>query len=423
MYLAANQVSMKGFFFFLFATIFASVATLAQSNVAATDITMQRVPFACNFFGSTATYNPPAASAVTDANAESWMRDMINRITSVAGVHNRFFLRALKSYNNCSAICFGNDIGQDRYIQFDRDFLEKYQLQTRNKWFVVGAVAHEIGHHLNGHSLDGIGSRPQKELEADEFAGFVMQKLGAPLSDAQNIFSFLNDTEGPPTHPIKQKRYSAIKKGWDKAAGLTTFETLAFDDADVRDFAVRHLAAARNTDDLNLRMKYINAALADVPEYAEAISEKGLVFLAQNKMDSAFYYTRKAIDLEPRIGLLYLNLAKVFYYTGASDQSQKALQLALKYKPILPEAYLFMGEAAMAKKDYADAALQYEVAYRMAPASDYLLAEILAGRAMARYQLALYTQAFEDISAARKLNPDNNRVKLFYEPYKTRAGK
>lgn len=219
---------MKGFFFSLFTALFASVAAIAQPSIEASDITMQRVPFACNFFGSTASYNPPAAAGVTDDNAETWMRGMINRITSVAGVHNRFFLRALKDYDNCSAVCFGNNIGQDRYIEFDRAFLEKYQLQTGSKWFVIGVVAHEIGHHLNGHSLDGIGSRPQKELEADEFAGFVMQKLGAPLTDAQSIFSFMNNTEGPPTHPIKQKRYNAIEKGWDKAAGLITLETLSF---------------------------------------------------------------------------------------------------------------------------------------------------------------------------------------------------
>ena len=35
-------------------------------------------------------------------------------------------------------------------------------------------LAHEVGHHLNGHTIHRGGSTPELELEADEFAGFIL---------------------------------------------------------------------------------------------------------------------------------------------------------------------------------------------------------------------------------------------------------
>lgn len=399
-----------------------SIAAVAQKvRLPKINTNAPRTTFACNFFDNGTTYTPPAVSGVSDAQAEMWMRGMINKISAITGLQNRFFLRAMKDYNNCSAICFGNDIGQDRYIQFDRDFLESYQKQTGDKWFAFGVVAHEIGHHLNGHSLDGIGSRQEKEIEADEFAGFVMRKAGATLAEAQNIFSFMNETEGPPTHPVKKKRYEAIKRGWDKAAGIVSYETLSFNDADTKDFAVRNLDKARNTTDPNEKLKYINMALKQVPAYAEALSEKGMAYLQQSKLDSAYKYTLAALDLEPEIGLLYLNLGKVLYYDNEPDKSKEALNLALYYNPLFPEAYMFMAQAAFEKKDFKDALLQNEIALRMAPQRISLRADILAGMAIANYNLGNYKEALEDMERAKKLDPDNFRVRMLYDTYKQKA--
>jgi tetratricopeptide (TPR) repeat protein len=377
--------------------------------------------FACNFFDRNTQYIPPPAAGVKDAAAEVWMRGMINKICEITGLQNRFLLKALKNYDNCSAICFSNDVGQDRYIQFDRDFLEEYQRKTKNKWFVFGVLAHEIGHHLNGHSLDGVGSRPHKELEADEFAGFVMQKMGAPLVQAQRIFSFLNETDGPPTHPVKKLRYEAIKRGWDKAAGKITYETLRFNDADMVDFAQRALYRARKERRVDSKIKDINAALEFFPEYAEALSEKGLYFMEKNNFDSAYHYCERAIELEPYIGLLRLNLAKVQYYNKEMEASAKSSNLALYLKPVFPEAYLFLAQVAFDKKDYEDAKLQTELALRMNPESRELRADIAAAHAIALYHLGKYAEAADYMAAAKELDPENFRVKILYDDYMKKA--
>lgn len=382
-----------------------------------------RISFACNFFDNSTSYSPPPASSISDEQAEAWMRGMISRICSVTGLQNRFFLKAMKNYNNCSAVCFSNDIGEDRYIQFDRDFLEKYQDITKDKWFVLGAVAHEIGHHLNGHSQDGVASRPEKELEADEFAGYVLQKLGASLTDAQNVFSFLNETQGPPTHPVRAKRYAAIKRGWDKAAGIVSYETLSFNEADIKNFALRNLTLARSSTNLNDRLSYINAALRNVPNYAEALSEKGLVFLEKKMFDSAYYYTNKALRAEPEIGWLHLNKAKVFYYDQKADQSAEELELALKWKPIFPEAYLFKAQVGFEKKDYAEALKQNEMALAMAPQTNQLLADVVSGIAIAKYNLGQFGEAYEYMQAAKEIDPENFRAKVLLDDYKKKAGR
>ncbi|MFZ4059390.1 MAG: tetratricopeptide repeat protein [Ferruginibacter sp.] len=377
--------------------------------------------FACNFFDQNVRYFPPDPSTVSDADAELWMRSMINDITGKIGIQNRFRVLALHDYNNCSAICFSNDVGQDRFIQFDKQFLEKFQKRTKNPWFTMGVLAHELGHHLNGHSLDGVGSRPNKEIEADEFAGFILQKMGANLNQAQGIFSFMNETEGPPTHPIKRKRYEAIKRGWDKAAGKISLATLMFNDADMVNAAVNNLVKARKEKDLNKRLALIHLALTDFPDYAEALSEKGLVFMQQEKYDSAFYYCNKAVLIEPYIGLLRLNMAKVFYYKKEMETSKAFLDDALYCRPVFPEAYLFMASTAFDKLDYADALYQTDIALKMNPETDELRADILAAHAIALYKLQRYQEALTYIDAAKKLDAGNIRVMILYDMYKAKA--
>lgn len=382
---------------------------------------IQATTFACHFFDRNTKYIPPPPSAINDEQAERWMHGMINRITSAIGLENRFRVKALFNYNNCSAICFSNDVGQDRFIQFDRAFLENYQRKTSNPWFTLGVLAHELGHHLNGHSLDGIGSRPNKELEADAFAGFVLQKLGCPLQQAQAVFSFLNETEGPPTHPVKKQRYAAIKRGWDKAAGLTSLETLRFNDADKVGFAIRWLQDAREATG-QARWDYLHNALGIVPTYAEAISEKGLVWMERGRYDSAIIYCERAVEREPYIGLLRLNLAKVHYFNKNTTLAKAFLQDALFCKPVFPEAYLFMGQCNLDAKEWDEALLNTELALRMNPERDALRARLLVTQAEAFRGLNRMKEAYATVKKAREVDPKNLKAFILLDEYKKLAG-
>jgi len=44
-------------------------------------------------------------------------------------------------------------------------------------------------------------ANPHIELEADEFAGFVLHKLGATLKESQEVMLYISTNEASKTHP------------------------------------------------------------------------------------------------------------------------------------------------------------------------------------------------------------------------------
>jgi tetratricopeptide (TPR) repeat protein len=407
------------FLFVSFIIVFGNIYSHAQIKHILAEEGNNNVSFACNFFDQNTQYNPPPAKNISDAESEKWMKEMVDKITTTVGLKNRFRLRSVKNYNNCAAVCFDNNIGQERFIQFDRDFLEEYQKKTKNKWFVVGVLAHELGHHFNGHSLDGIGSRPDKELDADEFAGFVLQKLGATYDEARKIFSFLNETEGPPTHPVRWKRYTAISRGWDRAAGNEVFASLyVLNDAEMKANAYAVLTAARKEYSSFKKLIMLDNALKIVPEYAEAISEKGLVYLGMQQFTEAYEYCKSALKLEPYIGLLRFNLAKVYYEQKKYDTALAYLQDAIYLKPVFPEAYLFRANLFFDNKEFEQTVSDCNLAYAMNPANNFSRAEILETKGFALYELNKIIEAEECFDVARKLNPLSIRVLMYFESKK-----
>lgn len=99
-------------------------------------------------------------------------------------------------------------------ITYNPQFIKSLQSATANRWAVVALFAHEIGHHFQGHTLKRHGSKPQLELEADEFAGYVLHKLGAPLNDSKMVMHFIASTRTSKTHPARFDRMMAIENGW-----------------------------------------------------------------------------------------------------------------------------------------------------------------------------------------------------------------
>ena len=114
-----------------------------------------------------------------------------------------------------------------RYILYNPDFINGLNDKAGNEWAAISILAHEVGHHLNGHTLDNIGSRPDLELEADEFSGFVLRKLGATLKESQEAMRLAADYKGSDTHPGQQKRLTAIATGWNNAGNQSVGKDIA----------------------------------------------------------------------------------------------------------------------------------------------------------------------------------------------------
>ncbi|MEZ5384139.1 MAG: hypothetical protein R3F13_01355 [Prosthecobacter sp.] len=91
---------------------------------------------------------------------------------------------------------------------------------TQTDWGGTSILAHEIGHHLQGHTIQSTGSRPVIELEADKYSGFVLQRMGSSIDEAKAAMEKIGSDSGSPTHPKKRDRIVAIVAGWNQANEL-----------------------------------------------------------------------------------------------------------------------------------------------------------------------------------------------------------
>jgi hypothetical protein len=157
----------------------------------------------CSYFGETL---PPKTEIVSSTDNVS---AFIQRIVEASGLARNFEIRAAL-VPNAAAV----NLGSTRYILYNPSFMNEITTTTQDRWASAGILAHEIGHHLNGHTLQAGGSRPPLELEADYFSGFILQKLGAQLGDATAVIEKLAPEAGSATHPGRRERIASITSGW-----------------------------------------------------------------------------------------------------------------------------------------------------------------------------------------------------------------
>lgn len=107
-------------------------------------------------------------------------------------------------------------VDKRRYILYSTAFLEKFKGDAKTKWAAYTVLAHEIGHHLNGHDFSEKDPkiRRKMELQADRFAGGVCRTLGATLEEALAGMESMQLEGETSTHPPKSARTAAIANGW-----------------------------------------------------------------------------------------------------------------------------------------------------------------------------------------------------------------
>lgn len=170
--------------------------------------------FTCGATGRPCEKISPASAAFNIRPEEvPTAEEMLQQIIEVTGLRPNFELKKGKVKNIEASIS-----RRKRYILYNPDFINQINNLTHDKWATMALLAHEVGHHLNGHTIRNTGSTPELELEADEFAGFVLFKLGAPLDKAQEVMKYISKTEASSTHPGRAARMQAIETGWNRAA-------------------------------------------------------------------------------------------------------------------------------------------------------------------------------------------------------------
>ena len=187
---------MKNKFLPLLFSLFLSAATMAQ--------TTGRI----GQHSTISKWTVPTNSFTTAAQGKQIAQQIIDAV----GLRPNFEIQAA-NIDNAAAVVYGGK----RYILYNPTFINNLIRTTGTEWAAISVLAHEIGHHLNGHTVTGIGSQPALELEADEFSGYVLRKMGATLAQSQAAMKTLASANASRTHPGQYDRLASIEKGWNHA--------------------------------------------------------------------------------------------------------------------------------------------------------------------------------------------------------------
>ncbi len=182
-----------------------SVPAVAEEQVACTILGCEKVEIEV----------PDVTAADSFTVQEVW--SVVNDILSVSGLAPNFQVVETQEVGNAAAVI----IDEQRYLAFNPIWMRTYRDKPESHWQLYAVMAHEVGHHLQGHTIAAGGSRPPTELEADEYAGFVLAALGASLDQAQVLWKSL-DAEGSATHPPRHQRLEAVQRGWERRNGTST---------------------------------------------------------------------------------------------------------------------------------------------------------------------------------------------------------
>ena len=296
-------------------------------------------------------------SFTSDSEADN----ALDRILGVIGASKNFVLTPCSEINNALATSYKGI----RYILYDKAFMRLINSRT-NDWSSLTILAHEVGHHINGHALDltmyaggvveakSLAAKRKQELEADEFAGFIMAKLGAPLNQVESSIALISSDKDDTysTHPSKSKRLNAVRKGYNKVGGtIKVNNDYKFNNSNLSEEQYCNLGISKaKAMDFIGAIENFNKAIELNPNFSLPYEHRGNVKLILKdyfgaitdynnaiKIDSLNYgpftmrgnvkklledyygaiadYT-KAIELNPNYGGAYYNRGNVKYYLG-----------------------------------------------------------------------------------------------------------
>jgi len=177
-----------------------------------------------NFKGQQITQSDICNSLGFQDNVEA--KKALDNICSAAGIPNNYILQPCSNTETCLATVKDGV----PYIIYDNNFLKKIKSYgfsekkipngNKNKsvdWTSLTILAHELGHHVGQHfSKIRLDDRYKllNELEADEFAGKTMYKLGATIEQVKEAYDSLPQ-EASLGYPSRAERISEVEKGYN----------------------------------------------------------------------------------------------------------------------------------------------------------------------------------------------------------------
>lgn len=346
--------------------------------------------------------------------------DALERILGTIGASKRFVLQPCSNTNNAVATSYRGI----RYILYDPDFMNT--LNYGNNWGNLFILAHEVGHHINGHSLDlvlyatdavesvSLAQSRQQELEADEFAGFVLAKLGGSLSEAnkliQSISSNKDDTYS--THPSRNKRLKAVKIGFQKAKNQSSQKNYNTKESIALEYFYKGLDKVNKKDkigaiaDFNKSLEYDN-------NNAEVYYNRGMLYAYEDDYAAISDFSN-AIKLDPNeiYGVYYWNRGgskhRINDVNGAINDYDKSISIKITNDKYVNRAFVYRCRAG-AKGELGDrngAISDLTKAIKLDPNDGGLYYNL----AYNKYYLNDFVGACQDARKAEKLGYDASSI-------------
>jgi tetratricopeptide (TPR) repeat protein len=335
-------------------------------------------------------------------STNKYAENAVDKILLPLGLPRNFVLISCPEIKNVVAITSKEGI---RYIVYDNEFMESIERSTSN-WSSFSILSHEIGHHLCGHTLTAsidLVDQQKKELEADEFSGFVMFKIGATLEQSQAAIQKVttNNDDTYSTHPKLSRRIAAIEKGYNKAKSQNSIENIDSNPSAELYFSQGYDLSNQNL--YSLAIDKYNLCIQINPNFASAYNNRGEVKQHLDNFKDAIADFTKAIQIDPSYAVAYSNRGATKSllddYKGAIADYNKAIQI----DPNQNTAYGNRGVAKSCLNDNYGAIADLTKAIQINPnnTADY------CNRGAAKDELKDYKGAMADYNKAIQIDPDN----------------
>ncbi len=195
------------------------------------------------------------------------------------------------------------------YVLLDVEWIESMKVGSSD-WLHLLVIAHEVGHHLLGHT-NGPARQPAEqrevELAADRFAGYVLGTYGLASAQVEAVLrDFPDDKDPNSTHPKKVQRIKAVCSGVESSKndeGNQLLENL--------------------TKDVKLNLTSVPYLVS----MARSKFDRFLVTHDKRELDQAVSFYQQAIRFSSDSMLAY-ELGAMFLADGYGDRYAQAIEYA-----------------------------------------------------------------------------------------------
>ncbi len=226
----------------------------------------------------------------------------VSQIVYYCGLEPNFEI--VEDYNIKNANAFIKR--RKRFIKYNPLFLKRITDSLHTDWAAWSVLAHELGHHLLGHTITKFTVSYEHEIEADKFSGFILYQMGASLDEALICIESEGNPHGSHSHPPLEKRVFAISEGWNQAKNLKNKSITNFKQTDNTNINEELTHRIRFNNELTSYYVNVERQLIWYDNYANAILISTLKDSENKSFKWEFFLEKSkyAIDFKGGIWLL-----------------------------------------------------------------------------------------------------------------------